>query len=226
TSAEPRPDASSKAPARKEFSRFGGKHHETAGLANVLAHIGVASPHTGPPYSEEMLLRVGGGVGTRDLLFAMCGDTLLQIGSRHHWQSTKAEFLQGIGGRLGLRMTTKEAGGRKAATENLHEALDSGRPAFVWVGQAGLPWHALPIEWLKGFVYCVVVYGFDAKTGRYRIADRCGRPCSIGADALMTARLAIDSLRGRTLIVDPPAKPPDLRKAVRDGILACLQGMT
>jgi hypothetical protein len=39
----------------------GGKHPETAALKNVLAYHGVTAPHTGQPFSEEMLLGVGEG---------------------------------------------------------------------------------------------------------------------------------------------------------------------
>ena len=47
----------------QDYAQFGGKHCETGSLKNVLAHLGVTAPHTGRPFSEEMLLGIGGGVG-------------------------------------------------------------------------------------------------------------------------------------------------------------------
>jgi len=208
------------------YAHFGGKHHETAHLRNILTHLGVVSPHTGKPYTEEILLGIGGGIGFGYFLYEVCGGTFLAVGGRHVWGSTKAEFMQGICGRLGCRVTTKEAGGQRAATENLHEALERGRPAVVWVGQAGLPWHALSLEWLKGYMYCVVVYGYDEKADRYLVGDRSRRPATISSKDLAVARPAIVSLRSRTLVIDPPSRPPDLRKAVKDGIQACVISMT
>jgi hypothetical protein len=208
------------------YAHFGGKHHETGHVRNILDHLGVTSPHTGKPYSEEMLLGIGGGVGCGYLLFEVGGATCLLVGGRHLWQSTKAEFIQGICGRIGGRLTTKEAGSQRDADENLHEALERGRAAVVWVGQAGLPYHCLPIEWLKGFVYCIVVYGFDAAGGVYLVGDRSRSPFTVTARDLAVARPAIISLKSRTLLIDPPSRPPDLAKAVKDGIQACLNGMT
>jgi hypothetical protein len=210
----------------QEYRHSGGKHHETAHLRNILDHLGVRSPHDGKPYTEEMLLGIGGGIGAGYFLYEMCGCVWLSIGGRHLWQSTKAEFIQGICGRIGGRVTTKEAGGQRAAVENLHEALGRGRPAIVWVGLAGLPYHAVPIEWLKGITYSVVVYGFDPKKDQYLIGDRSKRTFTISAKDLAVARPAVDSLKSRTLVIDPPSKPPDLARAVKDGIQACLNGMT
>ncbi|MBI3449019.1 MAG: DUF4872 domain-containing protein [Acidobacteria bacterium] len=207
------------------YRHSGGRHHETAHLRNILDHLGLKAPHTGAPYSEEMLLGIGGGIGCGYFLFETGGSTFVSVGTRHLWQSTKADFIQGICGRLGCRVTTKEASGHRAAEENLHEALLGGRPAVVWLGQASLPWHGLPIEWLKLHVYCIVVYGFDEKAGRYLVADRSRKPFTIDAKELAAARPAVISLRSRTLFVEPPNRAPDLAHAIRDGLQACVQGM-
>jgi len=207
------------------YRHSGGKHHETTHLRNILDNLGLKASHTGAPYSEEMLLGLGGGIGCGYFLYETSGSTFLSVGARHLWQSTKADFIQGICGRLGCRVTTKEASGQRAAEENLHEALASGRPAIVWLGQAGLPWHGLPIEWMQLHVYCVVVYGFEEKTERYLVADRSRKPFTIGAKELAAARPAIISLRSRTLFVDPPNRPPDLAKAIKDGLQACVFSM-
>jgi hypothetical protein len=45
------------------YTQFGGHHRETAAVQHVLAHQGVTAPHTGQPFTESMLLGIGGGIG-------------------------------------------------------------------------------------------------------------------------------------------------------------------
>ncbi len=44
------------------YKQFGGKHSETSALKNILAQMNVIAPHTGEPFTEEMLLGIGGGI--------------------------------------------------------------------------------------------------------------------------------------------------------------------
>ena len=46
-----------------DYQQIGGKHPETAGYANILAYHGVVAPHTDLPFTEEMILGIGGGLG-------------------------------------------------------------------------------------------------------------------------------------------------------------------
>ena len=49
--------------ATLEALRVGGRHAEIAALANLLAEQGTLAPHTRRPYTEAMLLGIGGGIG-------------------------------------------------------------------------------------------------------------------------------------------------------------------
>lgn len=226
--AQPAPHPRVEAPRMivQGYRHFGGLHHETAHLKNIFEFLGLTSPHTGKPFTEAMLLGIGGGVGAGYVLYEICGETWLVLGARHLWQSLKADFISGICQRLGARTMIKEAGGRRPAEANLHESLAAGRPAICWVAMAGLPYHCLPIEWLKGFVHSVVIYGLDEKEKRYLIADRSRVPLRASVEEVTVARGAIGSLMNRTMAIDPPAKPADLAKAIRDGIRSCAQSMT
>ena len=51
------------------YQQFGGQHPETAGYKNILAYQGVKAPHTGKPFSEAMLLGIGGGLGAGYILW-------------------------------------------------------------------------------------------------------------------------------------------------------------
>ncbi len=48
-------------PVLADYNSFIGTHWETGSIANTLAHRGVTAPHTGQPYSEALLMGVGGG---------------------------------------------------------------------------------------------------------------------------------------------------------------------
>jgi hypothetical protein len=45
-----------------EYKQLGEKHPETAGYANILACQDVLVPYAGQPFSEEMILGIGGGL--------------------------------------------------------------------------------------------------------------------------------------------------------------------
>ncbi len=42
------------------YTQYGGQHPHTAALKNILAYYGVKAPHTGEPFTEAMLLGIGG----------------------------------------------------------------------------------------------------------------------------------------------------------------------
>jgi len=99
----------------QDYAQFGGKHCETGTLKNVLAHLGVTAPHTGKPFSEEMLLGIGGGIGMSYWLFQFGKTPFFFIGTRYAEKGPGALFLQTIGKRLGLPMTVHETGAPSAA---------------------------------------------------------------------------------------------------------------
>ena len=45
------------------YDHFGGRHAESAAVANVLAFRGVLAPHTKEPFSEALLFGIAGGIG-------------------------------------------------------------------------------------------------------------------------------------------------------------------
>src|SRR5207249_10271562 len=114
------------------YSRFGGKHGDTGTLRNILAQMGVVARHTGQPYTEEMLLGLGGGIGASYWVFEFGHSPDMVLGLRHSWENN-VEFLRKICGRIGAGASFKETGGAKAAEANLRQPLVQGRPAVVWV---------------------------------------------------------------------------------------------
>jgi len=51
------------------YKTLGGVHPETAAVNNILAFHGVTAPHTGKPFTEALLLGIGGGLGSMFILW-------------------------------------------------------------------------------------------------------------------------------------------------------------
>ena len=202
----------------KGIAPRGGRSAETTALAEVLEHAGVVAPHSGEPFSEAMLFGIGGGIGGAYVLYEICGHAFLFLGFRASAGSTKADFLASVCRRLGARTTIREAGGDRAALDHLKDGLARGRPVFVWVGLAGMPYLGFPIEWLKGLPHVALVTGFDEASGIVHVVDRTPHPLAVTAKELAVARAAIVSHRRRSVVVDPPTSPIRLERAVLDGI--------
>src|SRR5687768_14292705 len=98
---------------------YTGIHPETATLKQVLALQGVKNPHTGEPFTEAMLLGIGGGLGAGYILweFKAHESANIVMGFRSRWNYV-AEFMQKVPHRLGAETVLQEAS-RKKAADNL-----------------------------------------------------------------------------------------------------------
>src|SRR5262249_22872627 len=138
------------------------KHSETGHLRNILAHHGVVAPHTGEPFTEAMLLGLGGGLDGAYFLCGGCGDgKFLVLGGRRVGVSTRAEFLETVARRLGATARVQETGGARAAVGNLTAALAAGQPTVVWVALGLVPYHLVAEGTGKGLMYTLLVHGLD-----------------------------------------------------------------
>ena len=207
---------------------FGGRHAETAVLRNVLAAVGIVDPHTGQPFTEAMLLGVGGGIGAAYWVFEYKAFRLaypiLSLGTRHGWGSRT--FLVRICDRLGIPVAVKETGAAKSADASLREALADGRPAIAWVDLASLPYRVVPAEWGGAIPHAVGVRGVDRASGQVLIDDGSRVPATLAWETLAAARGRIRASRNRIELADRPSGALDPRDAVEQGIRACCRGMT
>ena len=53
----------------RNYTHFGGQQAETASLTNILRAQGVHAPHNNQPFSEALLLGIGGGLGAGYILW-------------------------------------------------------------------------------------------------------------------------------------------------------------
>lgn len=200
--------------ATKLFTR--GVEPFIGSVTNVLAGMGVTHPATGQPFSEGLLLGIGGGLGAGYILweFKAHESAIIVMGFRNRWNYT-TEYLTNLANRLNATLTIQETSGKKAAADNFNAALERGLPFLTAVDKAHMPHLHLP-EALKGYsIHQVGVYGVE---GNAVLVDDCGeRLFAVPVDVFAAARARIPSDKNRLLLIDPPSSI-DLPAAITAGI--------
>lgn len=211
-------------PVVSGYTQLGGAHPETASLTNVLASAGVRNPRTGAPYSESLLLGIGGGLGAGYILweFQEHQTKVLVMGFHNNWQYPM-RYYQNLCDRIGVTITMPDTGGRKAAGEMLDNALAKGQAAVAWVDRAHLPYLQLP-DAMKGHIgHMVAVCGMDGTD--MLVDDRAAAPFRVPSDIFADARARIGSYKNRLLLVEN-AHPVDLVDAVNAGLHAFVEHLS
>ena len=150
----------------------------------------MVAPHTGKPYTEAMLLGIGGGIGANYWTFEMRTDPILVLGWRHVWE-TFTNFLDKLSRRVGATPTFKETGSAARAEVNLREALGSGHAAVVWLDQRSIPYFFMP-DHTAGFFPCVqTVVGMDEPRGEVLLDGRAATPLPVPQATFARSRAAI-----------------------------------
>lgn len=206
-----------------------GVHPPTAALARILNFKGVKNPISDQPYSEALLLGIGGGIDIGYILFQFphLPHPLLVLGFRNQWNHTQA-FLQELTERLFISVKFQEFEEEIKAQEGLQKALKDGKPSIVWVDKAHLPYHHLPGN-LKGFInYQVTVYARDGRLWRLYLDDLSSHPIEIREKALTFARANL-SQNNFLMMVYQKAESlnaNELREAIIEGIRTCATRLT
>lgn len=197
----------------KDYHQFGGKHYETATVRNVLAHRGLTAPHTGQPFSEELLFGLGSGLGMTYFVFEFSNVPTMYIGTRYH-----LELAREICKRLGLTIKVQETTGAKGAEKQLKLALEQGNPVIAWCDLASLPYFALPASLIKMAGHMIVVYGFEEE--QVYVADTTNSALTITPEILAASRIAMTAQKNRIMTIEPPAQIENLKDAVLEAIRA------
>jgi hypothetical protein len=212
-------------PTLPHYTQFGGCHPETAALTNALAAQGVTAPHSGQPYTEAMLLGLGGGLGAGYILWEFKAHqvAILVLGFRTNWQYPQ-KFMETAAARVNAGATFSETGSRAAAAQRLESALAQGLPAIAWVDLGHLPYLQLP-ESLKGHIgHMVAIAGRD-EDGALWVDDRAARPFRVSAEDLAGARARIGSYKHRLMLLAPAGAAPDLAAVVEAGLRDCVANL-
>ncbi|MDY6846539.1 MAG: DUF4872 domain-containing protein [Chloroflexota bacterium] len=206
-----------------------GVHPPTAALARILNFKGVKNPISDQPYSEALLLGIGGGIDIGYILFQFphLPHPLLVLGFRNQWNNTQA-FLRDLTKRLLISVKFLEFEAGIKAQEELQKALNDGKPSILWVDKAHLPYHHLPRK-LKGFInYQVTAYARDGRLLRLRLDDLSSHPIEISEKTLTFARANL-SQNNFLMMVYQKAESlnaNELREASLEGIRTCATRLT
>lgn len=198
----------------------GGSHDLTAAITNALATQGVTNPHTNQPFTEAMILGVGGGLGAGYILWEFKAHhiALIVLGFRNRW-NYNVDYLTKACQRLSITPHITETTGQKAAHNHLEEALAHNVPVIAWVDKAHLPYHQLP-AWLDGMSsHMVGVYALNDQ--RVLVDDRANGLIEVDIEPFQAGRGRVSSDKNRLLRMEPSG-PIDLPAAIRAGIDDCV----
>lgn len=202
---------------------FPGNVPAATALRVLLAHAGVRDPNTNEPFSEPMAFGIAGGIGIGVFAFfyEKANHGSFFVAGRHDWQDDLI-YLRHACERFGLKPIVCESAGANAADKHLREALAQG-PCVAWVDMTHLPYRAIPADMSGGGYHVVTVYKVDDVRKTVTIGDLTDQPIDIPQGDLAQARTRIKKQKNRLLSVTGPAKVPDLRNLVRDGLRACVE---
>ncbi len=202
------------------YDHFGGIHPETATIANYLRFLGVESPATGAPFSEAMLFGIGGGLGACYILweFKEHNRPAIVFGFQNQF-NYPVRYVTALCERIGVAPSFHETGGVKKAGKTLHDALDAGRPAILWLERELLDYYNRDPDDTGWFSWLVTACGYDAASDAYTIDDTGARPFTVPGASLVAARRRVPSFKNRLLLLAPP-ETIDLPAAITAGIRA------
>lgn len=222
----------------EEYNRFGSTEKLSGALRNILDYYGVVVPHSGEPFTEAMLMGVGGGLGLEYLTFTMKSKYFPpeKIGRTSfflRFWPTSRDFLNIMASRIGATLTVHQTSSQTKGYRTLINALNEGKPVIIGLSIASreadkefiryLPYYTLPYTWPGNYAHCVVVYGINEEASRVHVADWSSQPLFLTLEELAEARVAVPGRRHAATVVEPPTEVRNLENAIRAGIRDCCQ---
>lgn len=199
-------------------------HPSTHSLGIALELQAIKNPLTDAPFSEAMLMGIGGGLGAGYILweFQAHETASIVLGFQYRWNYT-TELINNAVHHLGGQSIIKETGGQKSALHHLLKSLEEQKPVLVWVDKASLPYQHLPVSLIGHANHIITV--LDQQADTFIVADLAQAPYEISAVSLAQARHQIPSNKNRSLSIIPP-RHIDLPFAIRQGIAKCVEHLT
>ena len=213
----PPPPASGAVPG---YTRVGGgTHHDSALVSNVLHQMGVTGPHNGEPFSETMLIGLGGGIGVMYFVFEYEGHLpMLSLILRHH----PDDFVVGMLTNAGIRHEVSTTSSPRLAAATLSRVIEAGRPAICRVTAGALPYD--PRQPIQGDHYEVGVIGFDSGTAL--IDDEAPHPHRVTLQELADARAFTKKEKHRLIEVIDRDPDHDFATGIRRAIAKTIHNLT
>jgi hypothetical protein len=206
-----------------------GIHPPTSALTKILRFKNIVNPATEKPYSEALLLGIGGGLDAGYVVyqFDYLPYPLVSLGFRYQWNDTQS-FLENLTDRLLLSVDFMEFENRQEAQKALQDNLRKGKIAIVWVDKAYLPHHQLP-ESLRGTInHQVAVYARDGRLWRLYIDDMSTQAIEVREKIFTTARANLAQNNFLMMVYNKAnmITAQELREAIIHGIVDCATQMT
>ena len=206
------------------YQSVGGTFSDTSQLRNALTALEIINPKTNAPFTEAMLFGIGGGLHFTYFIFEYEATATMVLHGRYEDIKQGSLFSELVCNRLGIPATRKETSGVKAAQRHLREALEQQRPTLLWVDQAGLPYHNLPVELERTFYHAVAACGFE--DNEVLLDDLAPEPWRIDWEELNDARNAIQYVNNRLLSIGRPEGSLRIRSAIVLGLKQCIANMS
>ncbi|MFX0197011.1 MAG: DUF4872 domain-containing protein [Candidatus Hodarchaeota archaeon] len=220
------------------YNWFGSTEKLSGALKNILDYYGVVVPHTGEPFTEAMLMGIGGGLGLEYLTFTLKskyfppekrGRTSFFL---RFWPTSR-DFLKTMASRIGATLFVHQTSSRAKGYRTLVDALNKGKPVIIGLSIASreadkeffhyLPYYTLPYTWVGNYAHCVIVYGINEEAGRAHVADWSSQPLLLTLEELAEARAAVPGRKHAATVIEPPKEVRNLENAIRAGIRDCCQ---
>ena len=195
----------------KTMDQFNGRHWETGSIHNALAVQGVKAPHSGKPYSEALLLGIGGGITFGYFTFEYKGYLPHVAMLTRNTFSPFTTILE----RLGVSQDIQQTNKADIAEKNLVHVLESGLFPLVWADQFSLPYNDLSPRDMMWNMMPVLAVQKDGKS--VTIADRSSQPLHLSMEELTKARGRVKEDRFKLMTFDAP-QTSKLPAAVHKGI--------
>jgi len=121
-----------------EYDRFGSTERTSGALRNILDYQGVVAPHTGEPFTEAMLMGIGGGVGVEYFTWTWkdTGRAQLYIRlwhTKNYAVKNPQSSVRKIASKIGATLTVHETSSREKGYRNLVESLNNGKPVITYL---------------------------------------------------------------------------------------------
>jgi hypothetical protein len=203
------------------YGEFGGGQHRLSALAaHLLQQAGYRAPHTGEPFTEAMMVGLGGGVGFMYAVFEYQGwPPLMTIVAQHHPEP----WLPAVLDRLDAQYVQEHNTAPRPALAALHRALDTGRPVYCTVDLTALPWHAGVLAHSE-VPYEVVVAG--RHDGQFYLDDTSVAPLAIAEADFAGAWARHRKGRHHRIVLAGAPAPVDLPAAIRSAVATTVAHLT
>ena len=132
----------------ENYSHFGATERIAGAVRNILDYHEVVAPHSKEPFTEALLMGIGGGLGAEYATWAFTGidpsrprRSKLYLRFHHvknYLEKKEETFLAKIATRIGVHLTVKETASQERADQFLVESLQAGNPVLlqlsIWQG--------------------------------------------------------------------------------------------